>query len=170
MLYLSSLLSNNKSGSHGIAEQFLTVTTNTSNVNPNTFRWGSKTRHFYYFYICSQSTVVLFYFEMVGNLHILIPLYSDFPSFFVLFSYSYSVEGYKWTRVIKKTLKCHQQTLFKGSISVGWMRTRSYGGEVGVMVFNATFNSSYIMAVSFIGVESRRKPPTCRKSLTNFIT
>ena len=27
---------------------------------------------------------------------------------------------------------------------------------------------SYIMAVNFIGI--RRKPPNCRKSLTNFIT
>jgi hypothetical protein len=36
------------------------------------------------------------------------------------------------------------------------------------MVFNVTFQQyfSYIMAVSFIG----GKPPTCRKSLTNFIT
>jgi hypothetical protein len=44
----------------------------------------------------------------------------------------------------------------------------------GVMVFNAIFNNfSYIMAVSFIGGgnrSTRRKPPTCRKSLTNFIT
>jgi len=32
---------------------------------------------------------------------------------------------------------------------------------------------SYIVTVSFIGGENRntrRKPPTCRKSLTNFIT
>jgi hypothetical protein len=38
------------------------------------------------------------------------------------------------------------------------------------MVFNAAF--SYIMAVSFIGRgnwSTRRKPPTCRKPLTNFI-
>jgi len=26
------------------------------------------------------------------------------------------------------------------------------------------------VAVSFIGVGNRRKPPTCRKSLANFIT
>jgi hypothetical protein len=41
------------------------------------------------------------------------------------------------------------------------------------MVFNATFNNSYVMAVSFSGVENRsslQKPPTGRKSLTNFIT
>jgi len=36
------------------------------------------------------------------------------------------------------------------------------------MVFNATF--SYIVAVSFIGGGNWRKPSTCRKSLTNFIT
>ena len=37
------------------------------------------------------------------------------------------------------------------------------------MVFNATFNTfSYIVTVSF-GGENWRKPPTCRKSLTNFI-
>jgi hypothetical protein len=44
----------------------------------------------------------------------------------------------------------------------------------GFMVFNATFNNiSAIVAVSFIGGANRstlRKPPTCRKSLTNFIT
>jgi len=42
------------------------------------------------------------------------------------------------------------------------------------MVFNATFiNISIIMAVSFIGGGNQstvRKPPTCRKLLTNFIT
>jgi len=38
------------------------------------------------------------------------------------------------------------------------------------MVFNATFNNiCYIVAVSFIDGENRIKPPTCRKSLTNFI-
>jgi hypothetical protein len=43
------------------------------------------------------------------------------------------------------------------------------------MVFNATFKNilSYMVAVSFIGGgnwNTRRKPPTCRKSLTNLIT
>ena len=43
-----------------------------------------------------------------------------------------------------------------------------------VMVFNATFNdiSVYIVVVNFIGggnQSTRRKPPTCRKSLTSFI-
>jgi len=44
-------------------------------------------------------------------------------------------------------------------------------------VFNATFNNIlvtlYIVEVSFVGGgnrNTRRKPPTCRKSLTNFIT
>jgi hypothetical protein len=32
------------------------------------------------------------------------------------------------------------------------------------MVFNATFNN-----ISVIGGGNRRKPPSCRKSLTNFI-
>jgi len=39
------------------------------------------------------------------------------------------------------------------------------------MVFNATINN--IVAVTFIGWGNRRtqrKTPTCRKSLTNFIT
>jgi len=44
-----------------------------------------------------------------------------------------------------------------------------------VLVFNATFNIffSYFVAVSFIGggnQSTRRKPPTCCKSLTNFIS
>ena len=42
-----------------------------------------------------------------------------------------------------------------------------------VMVFNTTFNNvSVIVVVSFIGEGNRstwRKPPTCHKSLTNFI-
>ena len=39
------------------------------------------------------------------------------------------------------------------------------------MVLNATFNNiSFIVVVSFSGGENRRKPLTCRKSLTNFIT
>jgi len=45
---------------------------------------------------------------------------------------------------------------------------------VWLMVFDATFNNIsvtlYIVMVSFIGGGNRRKPPTCRKSLTNFIT
>jgi hypothetical protein len=44
-------------------------------------------------------------------------------------------------------------------------------GIVGFMVFSSTF--SYIMAVIFIVGRNRsnqRKPPTCRKSLTSFIT
>jgi len=42
----------------------------------------------------------------------------------------------------------------------------------GVMVFLHHFQQyfSYIMAVSFIAGGNRRKPLTCRKSLTNFIT
>jgi hypothetical protein len=38
------------------------------------------------------------------------------------------------------------------------------------MVFSATVFFSYIVVVSFIGEGNRRKPPTRRKSLTNFIT
>jgi len=37
------------------------------------------------------------------------------------------------------------------------------------MVFNATYINN-ISAVSFIGGGNRRKPPTCHKLLTNFIT
>jgi len=41
------------------------------------------------------------------------------------------------------------------------------------MAFNFQQYFSYIVAVSFIGGENRsrqRKPPICRKSMTNFIT
>jgi len=44
-------------------------------------------------------------------------------------------------------------------------------GIIGFMVFNSTF--SYIVAVSFIvggNRSTQRKPPTCRKPLSNFIT
>jgi len=43
----------------------------------------------------------------------------------------------------------------------------------GAIVFNATFNniSAKIVAISlFFDGGNRRKPPTCRKSLTTFIT
>jgi hypothetical protein len=48
-------------------------------------------------------------------------------------------------------------------------------GKWGVMVFNATFNNISVISWRpvFIGGgnrSTRRKPPTCRKSLTNFIT
>jgi len=42
------------------------------------------------------------------------------------------------------------------SLMVGWL-----------MVFNTTFNN--ISGISWRG-GNRRKPPTCRKSMTNFIT
>jgi hypothetical protein len=41
------------------------------------------------------------------------------------------------------------------------------------MVFNATFNNISVISFSFIGGGNRRtwkKPPTCHKSLTKFIT
>jgi hypothetical protein len=71
------------------------------------------------------------------------------------------------------------------SQAVWWMTTtyiRAYCGSwhkyilfVCLMVFNATFKQyvSYIVAINFIcggNRRTRRKPPTCRKSLTNFTT
>ena len=44
---------------------------------------------------------------------------------------------------------------------------------VSFIVSNATFSNISVVTVSFIGGgnrSTRRKPPTCRKSLTNFIT
>jgi hypothetical protein len=43
---------------------------------------------------------------------------------------------------------------------------------VCLMVFNANFQQyfSFIVTVSFIGGGNPRKPLTCRKSLTNFIS
>ena len=40
----------------------------------------------------------------------------------------------------------------------------------GGMLFNATFNNISAISVEEAGVPGRRKPPTCCKSLTNFIT
>ena len=53
--------------------------------------------------------------------------------------------------------------------------TNTDDGLVWFMVFNTTLRQyfSYIVAVSFIGGGNQntwRKPPTCHKSLTNFIT
>ena len=59
--------------------------------------------------------------------------------------------------------------IFFGLFYIQWVRVR--GGDFGVWHhFQQYF--SYIMAVSFIGGgrrSTRRKPQTCRKSLTNFI-
>jgi hypothetical protein len=49
------------------------------------------------------------------------------------------------------------------------------GLRIRVLMINATFNNILVisLAVSFIGGGNRstwRKPPTCLKSLTNFIT
>ena len=38
------------------------------------------------------------------------------------------------------------------------------------MVVNTTFTNISVISVSFIGGINQRKLPTCRKSLTNFIT
>ena len=41
------------------------------------------------------------------------------------------------------------------------------------MLFNATFSNISVISVLLVeetGVPARRKPPTCRKSLTSFIT
>jgi hypothetical protein len=48
---------------------------------------------------------------------------------------------------------------------------KAYIAMVRFILLNATFsNISVIVAVSFIGGGHQRKPPTCRKSLSNFIT
>jgi hypothetical protein len=52
-------------------------------------------------------------------------------------------------------------------------RHGDHKSRVRVMVFNATFNNNSAIAVGFIGGgnwSTQRKPPNCRKSLTNFIT
>ena len=51
------------------------------------------------------------------------------------------------------------------------MRTKSLTNSVRVVLLNATFNN--IFAVSFMCEgywSTQRKPPTCRKSLTNCTT
>jgi muramoyltetrapeptide carboxypeptidase LdcA involved in peptidoglycan recycling len=39
-----------------------------------------------------------------------------------------------------------------------------------IMVLNATFNNISVISSVLLVEESQRKPPTCRKSLTNLIT
>ena len=68
--------------------------------------------------------------------------------------------------------KSRQGKVCMQQVYVEWTRIYHIGG---VMVLNAIFNNyfSYIVAVSFIGGGNQstwRKTPTCRKSLTNFIT
>jgi hypothetical protein len=66
------------------------------------------------------------------------------PGPFTVSSYVERVRQIKWQNVMLMLSLCHLKQYF-----------------------------SYIVAVSFIGGgnrSTRRKPPTCRKSLTNFIT
>jgi hypothetical protein len=49
----------------------------------------------------------------------------------------------------------------------------AYPGKGGKWLYNTGTDFSYIVAVIFIdggNSSTRRKPPTCRKSMTNFIT
>jgi len=60
----------------------------------------------------------------------------------------------------------HNMYLYTASYNFGWF----YGV---LRHFQHYFSYIYIVAVSFIGGgnrSTRRKPPTCRKSLANFIT
>ena len=64
-------------------------------------------------------------------------------------------------------------TIFQGSGI--WLYHFYFSIRVRVMVFKRHFQQylSYIVAVSFIGGgnrSTRRTPPTCLKSLTNFIS
>jgi len=64
--------------------------------------------------------------------------------------------------------------MFENEVTKG----NTYGIKWFVCLFDGVWHHfqqyfSYILAVSFIGGgnrSTRRKPPTCRKSLTNFIT
>ena len=67
----------------------------------------------------------------------------------------------------------HNLTSFVSDL---WQAVLSSTTEVRVIVFNSTFSNislSHIVVDSFFGGGNRsawRKPPTSRKSLTNFIT
>jgi len=62
--------------------------------------------------------------------------------------------------------------LLQNIYTIGLTREHLRKLTLGVIVFNATFNNISVVsfAVSFIGGGNRRKPPTCLKILTNFIT
>ena len=67
------------------------------------------------------------------------------------------------------SLKC-KQTSFCLYIHMWYLQYICF--RVRVMMFSATFNN-ILVEVSFIGLGNRnahRKPPSCRKSLTNIIT
>ena len=94
----------------------------------------------------------------------------NFPKSFFFFDYGTFPNvvfppSFYWLNKGDRKIEISQTAAFRLSIINGFC----------LMVFNATFNKyfSYIMVVSFIGGGNRsfrREPPTCRKSLTNFIT
>ena len=79
-------------------------------------------------------------------------------------------------RLCHLALQYNTDYCFDISIVLWYIRISNQVGLVGwFMVFNATFNNIAVISwrsvllVEETGV-SREKPPTCRKSLTNFIT
>ena len=72
------------------------------------------------------------------------------------------------------TIRCSLMFIYAIYGMILFIILLAFGWFCWFMVLNATFNNySYILAVSFIGGGNQRtwrKPPTCCKSLTNFIT
>jgi hypothetical protein len=121
---------------------------------------------------CVNHLVKMVYWTIINDTYIKIYLYKKVSQVIL---WHISIKCYQWNLIIKKEKVYISQKLLKvplyfqnGShdpVSTIW----HYGVK---RHFQQYF--SYIVAVSFIGWENRstpgRKPPTCHKSLTNFIT
>ena len=108
---------------------------------------------------CQQTFPALFFHFLNRYSHNIIKLYI-YSFFLTLSMWLHSLSAKRETTLVK--------SVFSSPFCVSVI--------VMVKVFNATFNQlyfSYIVAVSVIGGgnrSTRRKPPTCCISLTNFIT
>jgi hypothetical protein len=83
--------------------------------------------------------------------------------------FALNIQSHLWERIL---ISCPTWSEFSSQTVFVWVRVKVFW--VRFKVFYATFNN--ISAISWRSVlfmeeaSTRRKPPTCRKSLTNFIT
>ena len=98
-----------------------------------------------------------------------IPRYQSLLLITILVRFFFTIRMWKKKKNIFLNSSIYKETSHSNIIHFFWIPT------FRVMVFNANFNNISVISwpVSFIGGGNRstwRKPPTCRKSLTNFIT
>jgi len=118
--------------------------------------------------LCTRPT------PLVGFFFIVLAYWNNSPKVFMSFTQKHCPDS-KTTSIYSYTLILCFNGEIANNIYLVFGSTRPRLDCWWLMVFNVTFQQyfSYIVMVNFIGggnQSTRRNPPTCRKSLTNFIT